>query len=184
MFRTPRTAMVDYRTPSARRVWGWASSGRSTPSSPSSWWSPWPSSEYSGLTLWSSFQVGRIVEALQNSIQIRIIFSCKLLALHSGHRHPVCLPHHSRLLRRYPDTEIFSEENYLFIIAGVRRKTPHNFIFLGLFTLAEGFMLGTITARYNIDEVQYQHQSYFMRSWSQISIERPCDRLLHSRKGS
>merc|ERR1719189_1287630 len=36
---------------------------------------------------------------------------------------------------------------------GVRRKTPHNFIFLGLFTLAEGFMLGTITARYDIDEV-------------------------------
>ena len=37
----------------------------------------------------------------------------------------------------------------------MRRKTPHNFIFLGLFTLAEGFMLGTITARYDIDEVQY-----------------------------
>jgi len=36
---------------------------------------------------------------------------------------------------------------------GVRRKTPHNFIFLGLFTLAEGFMLGTITARYSADEV-------------------------------
>ena len=37
----------------------------------------------------------------------------------------------------------------------MRRKTPHNFIFLGLFTLAEGFMLGTITARYDVDEVQY-----------------------------
>merc|ERR1740123_2069563 len=36
---------------------------------------------------------------------------------------------------------------------GVRRKTPHNFIFLGLFTLAEGFMLGTVTARYRADEV-------------------------------
>ena len=35
----------------------------------------------------------------------------------------------------------------------VRRKTPHNFIFLGLFTLAEGFMLGTVTARYRADEV-------------------------------
>merc|ERR1719180_738547 len=34
---------------------------------------------------------------------------------------------------------------------GVRRKTPHNFIFL--FTLAEGFMLGTVTARYRADEV-------------------------------
>lgn len=36
---------------------------------------------------------------------------------------------------------------------GVRRKTPHNFIFLGLFTLAEGFMLGSVTARYSADEV-------------------------------
>merc|ERR1719433_1485323 len=36
---------------------------------------------------------------------------------------------------------------------GIRRKTPHNFIFLGLFTLAEGFMLGTVTARYRADEV-------------------------------
>lgn len=36
---------------------------------------------------------------------------------------------------------------------GVRRKTPHNFIFLGLFTLAEGFMLGTVTASYSADEV-------------------------------
>ena len=36
---------------------------------------------------------------------------------------------------------------------GVRRKTPHNFIFLALFTLAEGFMLGTVTARYRADEV-------------------------------
>jgi len=36
---------------------------------------------------------------------------------------------------------------------GVRRKTPHNFIFLGLFTLAESFMLGTITARYDVNEV-------------------------------
>ena len=36
---------------------------------------------------------------------------------------------------------------------GVRRKTPHNFIFLFLFTLAEGFMLGTVTARYRADEV-------------------------------
>ena len=36
---------------------------------------------------------------------------------------------------------------------GVRRKTPHNFIFLGLFTLAEGFMLGAVTANYRADEV-------------------------------
>ena len=36
---------------------------------------------------------------------------------------------------------------------GVRRKTPHNFIFLGLFTAAEGFMLGCVTATYSADEV-------------------------------
>merc|ERR1719234_900811 len=36
---------------------------------------------------------------------------------------------------------------------GVRRKTPHNFIFLGLFTLAEGFMLGTVTSTYDSNEV-------------------------------
>merc|ERR1719342_1661473 len=36
---------------------------------------------------------------------------------------------------------------------GVRRKTPHNFIFLGLFTCAEGFMLGTVTSTYDANEV-------------------------------
>merc|ERR1712029_1059203 len=36
---------------------------------------------------------------------------------------------------------------------GVRRKTPHNFIFLGLFTCAEGFMLGTVTSTYDTNEV-------------------------------
>merc|ERR1712029_926248 len=36
---------------------------------------------------------------------------------------------------------------------GVRRKTPHNFIFLGLFTLAEGFMLGAVTSTYDANEV-------------------------------
>jgi len=36
---------------------------------------------------------------------------------------------------------------------GVRRKTPHNFIFLGLFTAAEGFMLGTVTSTYDTNEV-------------------------------
>ena len=35
----------------------------------------------------------------------------------------------------------------------VRRKTPHNFIFLGLFTLAEGFMLGAVTSTYDANEV-------------------------------
>jgi hypothetical protein len=35
----------------------------------------------------------------------------------------------------------------------VRRKTPHNFIFLGMFTLAEGFLLGCVTATYDANEV-------------------------------
>eukprot|EP00088_Acartia_fossae_P063136 TRINITY_DN7676_c0_g1_i3.p1 TRINITY_DN7676_c0_g1~~TRINITY_DN7676_c0_g1_i3.p1 ORF type:complete len:244 (-),score=41.44 TRINITY_DN7676_c0_g1_i3:224-955(-) len=35
----------------------------------------------------------------------------------------------------------------------VRRKTPHNFIFLGMFTLAEGFLLGCATATYEANEV-------------------------------
>jgi len=35
----------------------------------------------------------------------------------------------------------------------VRRKTPHNFIFLGLFTVAEGFLLGCVVATYRTDEV-------------------------------
>ena len=34
-----------------------------------------------------------------------------------------------------------------------RRKTPHNFIFLGLFTVAEGFLLGCVVATYRTDEV-------------------------------
>jgi hypothetical protein len=35
----------------------------------------------------------------------------------------------------------------------VRRKAPMNFIFLGLFTLAQSFVLGMTTAAYRIDEV-------------------------------
>jgi FtsH-binding integral membrane protein len=35
----------------------------------------------------------------------------------------------------------------------VRRKTPLNFIFLGMFTLAEGFLLGCVTATYDANEV-------------------------------
>lgn len=36
---------------------------------------------------------------------------------------------------------------------GVRRKTPMNFIFLGLFTLAESFLLGMTASRYAPNEV-------------------------------
>jgi len=36
---------------------------------------------------------------------------------------------------------------------GVRRKSPTNIIFLGIFTAAEGFMLGTICARFSSEAV-------------------------------
>ncbi|XP_065569580.1 protein lifeguard 1-like isoform X1 [Artemia franciscana] len=36
---------------------------------------------------------------------------------------------------------------------GMRRKFPWNFILLGLFTVAESFMLGTVSATYKADEV-------------------------------
>lgn len=36
---------------------------------------------------------------------------------------------------------------------GVRRKTPHNYIFLTLFTAAEGFLLGVATSMYEVSEV-------------------------------
>lgn len=36
---------------------------------------------------------------------------------------------------------------------GVRRKSPLNFIVLGIFTLAESFMLGVISSTYNGQEV-------------------------------
>jgi len=35
----------------------------------------------------------------------------------------------------------------------VRRKTPTNFIFLGIFTVCEGIMLGTISTYYDVDAV-------------------------------
>ena len=35
----------------------------------------------------------------------------------------------------------------------LRRKFPHNYIFLGMFTLCEGFVLGCASARYTKDEI-------------------------------
>lgn len=35
----------------------------------------------------------------------------------------------------------------------LRRKTPHNFIFLGIFTICEGFLLGVTSARYTPFEI-------------------------------
>ena len=37
--------------------------------------------------------------------------------------------------------------------SSIRRKTPHNFIFLGIFTVCEGVMLGTITSYYDVDAI-------------------------------
>ena len=36
---------------------------------------------------------------------------------------------------------------------GLRRQTPYNFILLGVFTLAQSFVLGTITSFYQVNEV-------------------------------
>lgn len=36
---------------------------------------------------------------------------------------------------------------------GVRRKSPTNFIFLGLFTIAQGFLMGTTASKFHADEV-------------------------------
>jgi len=36
---------------------------------------------------------------------------------------------------------------------GVRRKSPNNLICLGVFTLAEGFMMGCVVSVYDVDEV-------------------------------
>jgi hypothetical protein len=51
---------------------------------------------------------------------------------------------------------------FFFIIHFSRRRTPHNFIFLGMFTLAEGFMLGCVTATYDVNEVgeKSAHQNF------------------------
>lgn len=70
-----------------------------------------------------------------------------------------------------PEVRDYSRENiWLWIVAfvltfiilivlacceGVRRSFPLNMIFLGLFTLFEAFLLGTVAARYHADEVMY-----------------------------
>merc|ERR1719479_146226 len=36
---------------------------------------------------------------------------------------------------------------------GVRRKSPTNLIFLGVFTVAEGFMLGTLCAHFEVEAI-------------------------------
>ena len=41
------------------------------------------------------------------------------------------------------------------IFSGVRRKFPKNIIFLGVFTAAEGFMLGCFCARFEADAILY-----------------------------
>ena len=38
---------------------------------------------------------------------------------------------------------------------GPRRKAPLNFILLGAFTLCESYLLGVVSARYQVEEVRY-----------------------------
>lgn len=39
--------------------------------------------------------------------------------------------------------------------SSVRRKAPMNFVFLGIFTAAEGFLLGAISSRYDKNAVRF-----------------------------
>jgi len=41
----------------------------------------------------------------------------------------------------------------LVCVPSIRRKTPHNMIFLGLFTLCEGWLIGAICSTYQVEEV-------------------------------
>lgn len=48
--------------------------------------------------------------------------------------------------------------SFVFLIAlvcipSLRRKSPHNLIFLGLFTVCEGWLIGVICSRYQVEEV-------------------------------
>ena len=37
--------------------------------------------------------------------------------------------------------------------SGLRRRVPYNYILLGVFTLAEGYLLGSVSATYSVQEV-------------------------------
>ena len=41
--------------------------------------------------------------------------------------------------------------------SSVRRKAPMNIIFLGIFTIAEAFLLGAISSSYKSEEVHFIH---------------------------
>merc|ERR1712116_63233 len=41
----------------------------------------------------------------------------------------------------------------LVCVPSIRRKTPHNMIFLGLFTLCEGWLIGATCSTYQVEEV-------------------------------
>lgn len=53
---------------------------------------------------------------------------------------------------------------------GVRRKTPMNFIFLGLFTLAESFLLGVSASRFAPTEVSVSQDSNITGRYSKPCI--------------
>lgn len=48
---------------------------------------------------------------------------------------------------------------------GVRRKTPMNFIFLGLFTMAQSFLLGVTASRYAPNEVCIKNSNLFVAKY-------------------
>lgn len=68
-----------------------------------------------------------------------------------------------------PSVKTFSQENswilwvamafsivliiMLVCVESIRRKSPHNMIFLGLFTVVEGWLVGAITSQYEVTEV-------------------------------
>ena len=49
----------------------------------------------------------------------------------------------------------------------VRRKFPLNFIFLGIFTLCEGLMLGTISSFYDVGELR-KTRSFDFNTWGSL----------------
>jgi len=56
-----------------------------------------------------------------------------------------------------PSVATFSKENpallWVALAFSIRRKSPHNLIFLGLFTLCEGWLIGAICSTYEVNEV-------------------------------
>lgn len=88
------------------------------------------------------------------SVQVQLIFTAGMVWLFTSHQ---------------PTREFAFQNMWLLIVAiivmfvtiimiscceGVRRATPHNFIVLGLFTLAEGFVVAFGTMRFEAEIVR------------------------------